>query len=98
MARSRDKSAFAFPAEVARYLEVEPEDVKRMIKLDALPVSKIPAKTRAVQRIPLRDFHRWLIGRSSGDTSLLADFNTWRIDFLAASSPEDRPAPQSQAA
>lgn len=98
MARSRDKSAFAFPAEVARYLEVEPDDVKRMIKLDALPVSKLPMKTRTVQRIPLRDFHRWLIGRSAGDTSHLADFNTWRTDFLAASSPESAPPAESKAA
>jgi hypothetical protein len=73
------KSAFAFPAEVARFLEVEPDDVDRMIRMDDLPASKIPKARRNVTRIYLPDFHAWLLNRSSGDVLKLRDYT----DFIA---------------
>jgi hypothetical protein len=81
MARSPINNPLAFPAEVARFLCVEPSDVKRMIKLDQMPSTLIPKKTRTVTRIPLRDFHAWLKNRSQNSVAnvpyetFLADFN-----------------------
>jgi hypothetical protein len=76
MAKSTRDSAFAFPAEVARFLEVRAEDVQRMIEFDGLPETRVPKRTRTVSRIYLPDFHAWLVGRSKNSARLLsyADF------------------------
>jgi hypothetical protein len=81
MASSVRSSAYAFVAEVARYLAVEPGDVKRMIRLDSLPETRIPKQTRTVARIYLPDFHAWLLSRSSGETRQLADYPAWLAEF-----------------
>jgi len=60
----------AFVAEVARYLMVDPDDVRRMVEMDALPAISIPKQTRNVLRIPLRDFHGWLVKRAKNLTGL----------------------------
>jgi Helix-turn-helix domain len=85
MAKTAPSAPNAFPSEIARYLAVDPDDVKRMIRLAGLPAIKIPKKTRSVHRIPLRDFHTWLKKRSSNPSpeldsydQFLADFNTTR--------------------
>lgn len=70
----------AFVAEVARYLEVEPDDVKRMIRTAKLPSLQVPKKTRNVTRIPLRSFHAWLMGRTE-NPGPMADYETFLTDF-----------------
>jgi hypothetical protein len=86
MARSTPNAAVAFPAEVARYLSVEPEDVQSMIRLEKLPAIKLPAKTRHVYRIPLRDFHRWLLTRTQNPAHALTHYETFLADFHTAAS------------
>jgi hypothetical protein len=81
MAQTPNRGALAFPAEVARYLSVDPNDVKRMIRLAKLPAIRIPAATRAVTRIPLRDFHAWLIARSVNETPEFANYEKFMEDF-----------------
>jgi hypothetical protein len=81
MASSVRSSAYAFVAEVARYLAVDPKDVKRMIELDALPASRIPKKKRTVERIYLPDFHQWILGRSSGQNDRLRDYPAFLAEF-----------------
>lgn len=89
MARSPVNNLFAFPAEVARFLCVEPEDVKRMMEMDGMPVTRIPKKKRSVARIPLRDLHGWLRDRSAQETASksaakpLANYETFLADFNA---------------
>lgn len=83
-------SPYAFVAEVARYLAVEPADVRRLIRQHALPATRLPAATRVVHRIPLRDFHAWLLRQTpSPETALhLADYPTFLEDFRAAGRPD----------
>ena len=81
MARSPRHGSIAFVAEVARFLCVEPEDVRRMIQLDKLPAVRIPVKTKTVDRIPLRDFQAWLARRSVNPTPQLMNFETFLEDF-----------------
>lgn len=83
MASSLRKSPNAFVAEVARYLAVEPLDVKRMIRSDKLPALKIPHRTKTVYRIPLRDFHVWLRQRAENPVPQLASYDTFLADFNA---------------
>lgn len=86
MARSTTHAAFAFPAEVARYLSVEREDVTTMIKLEKLPAIKLPKTTRSVYRIPLRDFHRWLLLRTQNPSPELSHYETFLADFHTAAA------------
>jgi len=74
----------AMPAEIARYLRVEPEDVARAIKSDKLPAFRVMKATRFVQRIPLRDFHAWLLARTENPAPHLRDFEGFLADFRAA--------------
>ena len=83
MARSRTVSAFAFPAEVARFLEVDGEDVRRMIELDGLPATKLPKAKRVVHRIYLPDLHDWLVRRSDGSPRL-ANYQEFVEKFRSA--------------
>jgi hypothetical protein len=83
MAKSLPSSPNAFPAEVARYLSLEPGDVQDLVKKSKLPALKIPKKTRTVIRIPLRDFHAWLQGRTQNPTPHLAKYETFLADFDA---------------
>lgn len=83
MARTVRTSPYAFPAEIARYLAIEPEAVRRMIRLDKLPAIRLAAKTRRVQRIPLRDFHAWLLKRTQNPVPELASYVTFLADFDA---------------
>lgn len=83
MASTVRKSPNAFVAEVARYLSVEPPEVKRLIRLAKLPAIKIPAATRPVYRIPLRDFHAWLIDRTTNPAPKLRHYETFLADFDA---------------
>lgn len=84
MARTVRSSPNAFVAEVARYLAVDPDDVQRMIDLAKLPAIKIPKRTRTVKRIPLRDFHAWLLKRTVNPSPLLANYDTFLADFDAS--------------
>jgi excisionase family DNA binding protein len=84
MAQSVRSSPNAFPAEVARYLALEPGDVQELVKKAKLPALKIPKKTRTVIRIPLRDFHAWLQARTQNPTPHLAKYETFLADFDAA--------------
>lgn len=98
--RTVRSSSYAFPAEVARYLACEPEDVKRMIRHDRLPVTRIPKRTRNVIRIYLPDLHAWLLGRSGGAMERLADYRAFLTEFersarTAAPEAEDSDTPSS---
>jgi hypothetical protein len=84
VAASVRSSSNAFVAEVARYLAVDPEDVTRMIRVAKLPALRIPKETRTVQRIPLRDFHAWLLKRTANPTPELASYETFLADFDAS--------------
>lgn len=81
MARSTNNNALAFPAEVARYLCLEPADVERLMAKDALPYFSLPKVKRTVKRIPLREFHAWLRGRAKNHTPSLNSFETFLADF-----------------
>ena len=84
MAASVRSSSNAFVAEIARYLSIEPADVKRLIRVASLPALKIPKQTRSVLRIPLRDFHAWLIKRAMGNVVHLDRYETFLADFDSA--------------
>ncbi len=81
MAKSGHQSAIAFPAEVARYLLLDPEDVARLIELDGLPALSIPKATRKVTRINLRDLYSWLVVRTKNPPANLTDYETFLADF-----------------
>lgn len=81
MSRSLQNNAIAYPAEVARYLALEPADIRRMMEIDRLPFLKIPKQTRNVFRIPLRDFHKWLLDRAHNPAPHLARYETFLADF-----------------
>jgi hypothetical protein len=81
MASTIRHSPNAFPAEVARYLAVEPLEIKRLIRLAKLPAIKLPAATRPVYRIPLRDFHAWLVDRTTNPAPQLRHYDTFLADF-----------------
>lgn len=89
MASTRKRSSNAFLAEVARYLCVDADDVKRMIETAKLPAIKIPKMTRTVQRVPLRDFHAWLLHRTQNPTPGLANYETFLADFDASVRTKD---------
>jgi hypothetical protein len=72
-------SPLAFPAEVARYLCMEPRDIERMTRLDGLPYLNIPKAKKTVKRIPLRAFHEWLRKRSKN--SAIASYDVFLADF-----------------
>lgn len=71
----------AFVSEVARFLEMEPERVKRMVRTDDLPALEIPAATKMVLRIPLRALHGWWLERCRNVRPEMRDFATWSEDF-----------------
>ena len=81
MARSPDNNPLAFPSEVARFLCVEHEHVKSMVKLDKLPAIEIPLKKRKVLRIPMREFHAWLQARAVKRGEVLTSYETFTDDF-----------------
>jgi hypothetical protein len=87
---SRPSLDWAMPAEIARFLRLEPADVETLIKSDGLPATKIPRKTRSVKRVWLRDLHRWLVANTSPKTSALADYETFRTDFEKHRTPARR--------
>jgi hypothetical protein len=88
MARSSPSAPHAFVSEVARYLAMEPADVKRMIALDKLPAVRIPREKRHVHRIPLRDFHAWLLKLSTAPVPELASYETFLADFDGSARSE----------
>ena len=100
MARSVKHSPMAFVAEVARYLALDPVDVRRMIRMENLPVIGLRQETRCVYRVPLRDFHRWLMEQTSNATPLLADYRCFMADFDATARAAGGPClpPASAAA
>jgi hypothetical protein len=79
----------AFPAEVARFLLVEPQEVRRMVGMDRLPAVEIPLRKRKVLRIYLPDLHRWLVARSP-DSMALRNYPEFleRFDEIARSGRE----------
>lgn len=83
MARTAAQTPNAFVAEIARYLSVEPEDVQRLIRVAKLPAIRIPKEKRAVVRVPLRDFHGWLLKRTQNPTPELEIYDTFLADFDA---------------
>lgn len=72
----------AFVVEVARYLMVDADDVRRMVEMDNLPAISIPKKTRTVLRIPLRELHGWLVKRAKNGA--LQNYERFREEFNAA--------------
>jgi hypothetical protein len=78
---SKPDTDWAMPAEIARFLRLEREDVITLIKSDGLPATSIPRKTRSVKRVWLRDLHRWLMANTSPPSAALGDFETFRADF-----------------
>ena len=80
MANSPRAGAMAFPSEVARFLLVDPAEVRRMIVQDRLPAIQIPLARRKVYRIYLPDLHRWLINRSP-DAADLRNYEAFRKHF-----------------
>lgn len=87
MARSPQNSSLAFPSEVARYLCLEDEDINRMMAMDALPYLLVPKIKRSVRRIPLRDFHAWLLKRVKNPAPAISKFETFLADFHATRRP-----------
>ena len=81
MARSPHQHPLAFPAEVARYLCIEPTDVMDLITSGRLPSVKIPKRTRHVYRIPLRDFHEWLKSHRGNSERVFTSYQTFLADF-----------------
>jgi hypothetical protein len=84
MARSSNHSVYAFPVEVAAFLEVSPTDVRRMIDLDELPATRIPKAKRVALRIYLPDLHAWLLNRSVGRRDSLRDYPEFLQHFRQA--------------
>ena len=79
-------------AAVARFLGVEPEEVERMTRQDAMPHTKVPTAERVVLKFFLPDLHAWLLSRSKGNPSpKLASYETFKREFLAA-QPERKSA------
>gem|GEM_PF-5710543 len=66
----------ALPREVARFLAVEPTEIKRLAKLAGLAATRIPARMRSVLRIYLPDLHLWLLSRSL-NVAALADYTAF---------------------
>lgn len=81
MAHSNKDAALAFVAEVARFLAVDADAVQRMIRMAKLPAIKIPMNTRNVYRIPLRDFHGWLLKRTINPTPEWENYDKFLEDF-----------------
>jgi len=92
VARTVRSSPNAFVSEVARYLAVDPDDVQRMIRIAKLPALKIPKETRTVHRIPLRDFHAWLLKRTKNPAPQLASYDTFLADFDATARTQKNPS------
>jgi hypothetical protein len=94
---SHPATDWAMPAEIARFLRLEPSDVATLIKSDGLPATKIPSKTRNVTRVWLRDLHKWLLANTrNAPATALADFETFRAEFAkhrATSSPKQTQTP-----
>jgi len=70
---------WVFVGEVASFLRMEPEDIRRCIENDGLPVVKIPSKKRTVKRIWLPALYKWLAQRGMGEG--LGDFEEFREGF-----------------
>lgn len=87
MATSPQHGSIAFVAEIARYLIVEPPEVQTMIRVAKLPAFKIPKATRHVYRVPLRDFHAWLLHRTANPTPELASYEKFLTDFDRTARP-----------
>ena len=81
MARSPENNAIAFPAEVARFLCVEPREIPEMIRLDGMPSISLARKKRKVFRIPLRDLHVWLKHRAKNPTPEFSKYENFLKDF-----------------
>jgi hypothetical protein len=60
-------SEFATVREVATFLAVQPEDVRRMIHLDNLPAWRMPSAKRIVFRVILGEFYEWQRERATAD-------------------------------
>ena len=73
---------WVIPAEAARFLRLEPADIKRSIEKDQLPCTKIPKRTRNTLRIYIRDLHAWILARTENPSRALLDFETFRADLL----------------
>ena len=81
MAVSLQSNAYAFPAEVARFLAVEPADVKRMQDLDGMPFTTIAKATRTVRRVYLPALHEWLLKQSRGESGEMMSYVKWLAEF-----------------
>jgi hypothetical protein len=81
MAESPVGNPLAFVSEVARYLCFRPEEVERAMRLDKLPYVEIAAVKKKVKRIPLRDFHAWLLHRAKHPAPSLESYSTFLADF-----------------
>lgn len=85
---------WAMPAEIARFLRLEAEDVKTLMECDGLPATKIPRKKRCVRRVWLRDLHRWLLANTNAPGTALADYETFRADFEKHRAPSRKGKPE----
>lgn len=84
-------SPWALPAEIARFLRLEPKDVATLIKSDGLPVTNIPRKTRTVERIWMPAFHKWLL-TSSRNPGALTDYQAFLAEFEPYRTPSRKKA------
>jgi hypothetical protein len=88
---SRVATDWAKPAEIARFLRMEPADVATLIKSDGLPATKIPSKTRNVTRVWLRDLQKWLLANTrNAPATGLADFETFCAEFAKHRAPSPK--------
>ena len=94
---SHPSTDWAMPAEIARFLRLDPADIATLIKSDGLPATKIPKKTRSVTRVWLRDLHRWVLANTrNAAATTLSDFDTFRAAFdqhRATPSPKQNTKP-----
>jgi len=71
-------------ADVRRFLQVDDDEVQRMIDQDNLPYIRKPGATKPGVRIFLPDFHEWLVGYAQGASRRIADYPEFLRAFWAA--------------
>lgn len=74
-------SSYVFVAEVARFLRVEDRVVRRWIRMDGLPETRVPTRTKTVPRIYLPDLHGWLVARTGCPGEKLMSYEDFLLEF-----------------
>lgn len=84
------RSSYAFVAEVARFLRVQPRDVRTWLRTDGLPETRVPTRTKTVPRIYLPDLYRWLLDRTPNPGPEMRNYERFLEEFGAVASAECR--------